>query len=48
VIYATLDMEWLLGNPVNQLRPGQQVRIDPAALMEAEMEAVLSGPGMPM
>jgi hypothetical protein len=48
VIYATLDMEWLLGNPVNQLRPGQQVRIDPAALVEAEMEAVLSGPGMPM
>jgi hypothetical protein len=48
VIYATLDMEWLLNNPANQLRPGQQVRVDPAALEMAEFEAVLSGPGMPM
>lgn len=48
VIYATLDMEWLLGNPVNQLRPGQQVRIDPEVLLQAEMDELLTGNGMPM
>jgi hypothetical protein len=48
VIYATLNLDWLLGNPVNQLRPGTEVRIDPAQLMELELEAMLSGNGMPM
>jgi hypothetical protein len=39
VIYATLDLDWLLGNPVNQMRPGTEVRIDPQQLMEMELEA---------
>jgi hypothetical protein len=44
-IYAVADMEWLQ-NPLNHLRPGTPVRLDPAELVEADL--YLTAPGMPM
>jgi hypothetical protein len=45
VWYACMDVESLL-DPINQLKPGTQVRLDPAELVEADL--YLTAPGMPM
>lgn len=34
VIYATVDLEWLTGNPLNQLSPGQKVMFEASSFDE--------------
>lgn len=45
-IYATVDLEWLTGNPINQMAPGSRVQLD-ATPSEDVLQLMWSGPGMP-
>jgi len=46
VIYATVDLEWLTGNPLNQLQRGQKVAFEASDVLGID-EFETAGAGMP-
>jgi hypothetical protein len=48
VIYATVDMEWLTGNPIATMRKGDVVAFDPDDFFDLDYQEYIRGQGMPI
>lgn len=47
-IYATVDLEWLTGNPIAQMNKGDIFQVDNEEFYSADFHDYIRGPGMPI